>query len=130
MVKIKTPVEFRLFALIAGILAVAALFSCSNPDEWNPEGTIRLLQLREAEEDGKKYAYIDYVIRNTGKSTIAAAVASFSLQTDSRSYYFTVTTDCALPPDRLLYETTQIAYITTTESAVLENLAVDSCHFE
>jgi hypothetical protein len=130
MVNLKMPFGVGLFGLIAGILAITTLLSCSNPDDWNPEGTIRPLQLREVEEDGKKYASIDYVIRNSGKSTIATAVASFSLQTDSRRYYFTVTTDCTLPPDRLLYETTQIAYAATTESAVLENLTVDSCHFE
>jgi len=130
LVKRNHALRWRRFGLAAFILVNLVLVSCSNMDDWEPEGSVAVLQLRELDEDGKQYASIDYVIRNTGKSTIATAVAPFSLKTDSRNYYFSVTTDCALPPDRLLYETTQITYATNIETAVPENLALDSCHFE
>lgn len=100
--------------VLCAALAIAACHVDSA--SWYPSGKATVAAFYEYVSSGEKACVATIEVANTGKSTINSCTLSVSASTDARTYHQTIIREIVILPEKRVYLTVEITYVSETET--------------
>lgn len=101
--------------LLLAIALALATSGCSDPADWQSEGSASIQSAHETSSP-EKQCIVTITITNTGKSKIWRSTVSIAVQTNVREYRATIVSDTGILPSGTVYATASIPYLDETET--------------
>jgi len=107
---------------LCAALAIAACHVDSS--SWYPSGKATVAAFYEYVSSGEKACIATIEVANTGKSAINSYTVSVSASTDARTYHQTIIREIVILPEKRVYLTVEITYVSETEALKESGLGI------
>lgn len=113
------------------VIILVLLFSCETGEGWTPKGEVSVINFNEVETIEGKKCKIDYKIKNIGAVKIIKSTISFEINSDKNIYYLTITDSTTILPDKEIFGSFYVFYLSTNETLIdLSAIKIRSSFFE